>query len=256
MHESLRLATEVQQNLLPQVEPSLPGLDIAGLSSYCDETGGDYYDYLEIAQGPLSSTAVVVGDVSGHGVHAALLMASARAALRLRASLPGRPAEIIADVNRQFTSDVGCSGAFMTLFYLAIDHPCKTIRWVRAGHDPAICYDPVSERFEELGGHGVPLGVDETAAFEESEKKELRLGEIIFIGTDGIWETRAPDGRLFGKKKLYDLIQTFSARSAGEITQEVLKALEAFRHGHKPSDDITMVVIKILQTPLIHLPKH
>jgi sigma-B regulation protein RsbU (phosphoserine phosphatase) len=246
MHESLQLATEVQQNLLPQAAPSLPGLDIAGLSSYCDETGGDYYDYLEIPQDPFSATAVVVGDVSGHGVHAALLMASARAALRLRASLPGGPAEIIADVNRRFTSDVGCSGAFMTLFYLAIDRPCKTIRWVRAGHDPAICYDPVSERFEEFGGQGVPLGVDETAAFEESEKKELRPGEIIFIGTDGIWETTAPDGRLFGKKNLSDLIRTFSGRSAGEITQEVLKALEAFRQGRKPSDDITMVVIKIL----------
>ena len=107
MHESLQLATEVQQNLLPQREPSLPGLDIAGLSLYCDETGGDYYDYLDVAQDPPGAAAVVVADVSGHGVHAALLMASARAALRLRASLPGSLSEIVADVNRQFTEDVG-----------------------------------------------------------------------------------------------------------------------------------------------------
>jgi sigma-B regulation protein RsbU (phosphoserine phosphatase) len=246
MRESLRLATEVQQNLLPQVEPSLPGLDIAGLSLYCDETGGDYYDYLEISKDPLGSAAVVVGDVSGHGAHAALLMASARAALRLRASLPGGPAEIIADVNRQFTADVEDSGAFMTLFYLAIDSTRAKVRWVRAGHDPAMLYDPASGRFEELGGQGFPLGVNADAVFEEREKKTQKPGEIIFIGTDGIWETAGPDGRLFGKEALQDLIRSSSGRSAREITQIILQALETFRMGTKPTDDITMVVIKIL----------
>jgi sigma-B regulation protein RsbU (phosphoserine phosphatase) len=246
MHESLQLATEVQQNLLPKTEPSLPGLDIAGVSHYCDETGGDYYDYLEIPKDPLGAAAVVVGDVSGHGAQAALLMASARAALRLRASLPGGPAEIIADVNRQFTADVNGSGAFMTLFYLAIDSTRAAVRWVRAGHDPAILYDPDSGRFDEFGGQGVPLGIDEDAVFEERERRDLHSGAIIFIGTDGIWETAGPDGRLFGKDALRDLIRTISERSARDITKAVVQALDAFRKGLKPSDDITMVVIKIL----------
>jgi len=246
MHESLRLATEVQQNLLPRIEPSLPGLDIAGLSHYCDETGGDYYDYLEISKDPLGAAAVVVGDVSGHGAHAALLMASARAALRLRASLPGGPAEIIADVNRQFTSDVETSGAFMTLFYLAIDSTRKSVHWVRAGHDPAILYDPESERFDELAGQGFPLGFDEDAVFEERELQHLRPGQIIFIGTDGIWETAGPEGRLFGKEALRDLIRTTCERSARDITKAIVNELEIYRKGLKPSDDITMVVIKIL----------
>jgi sigma-B regulation protein RsbU (phosphoserine phosphatase) len=184
--------------------------------------------------------------VSGHGAHAALLMASARAALRLRASLPGGPAEIIADVNRQFTADVENSGAFMTLFYLAIDSTRAMVRWVRAGHDPAMLYDPASGRFEELGGQGYPLGVNADAVFEEREKKTQKPGGIIFIGTDGIWETAGPDGRLFGKEALRDLIRSSSGRSAREITQTILQALETFRMGAKPSDDITMVVIKIL----------
>jgi sigma-B regulation protein RsbU (phosphoserine phosphatase) len=246
MRESLQLATEVQQNLLPQSEPSLPGLDIAGLSLYCDETGGDYFDYLEVSKDPLGAAAVVVADVSGHGVYAALLMASARAALRLRASLPGGPAEIVADVNRQFTADVGSSGAFMTLFYLAIDSTRQALRWVRAGHDPAILYDPDSESFEELSGRGLPLGVDEDALFEENEKRNLKPGGVIFIGTDGIWETAGPDGRLFGKEALRELIRTIFDRSARDITKAVVQALEAFRQGLKPADDITMVVIKIL----------
>jgi sigma-B regulation protein RsbU (phosphoserine phosphatase) len=246
MHESLRLATEVQQNLLPQAEPSLPGLDIAGLSLYCDETGGDYYDYLEISEDPLGAAAVVVGDVSGHGAQAALLMASARAALRLRASLPGRPAEIIADVNRQFASDVETSGAFMTLFYLAIDSTRKTVQWVRAGHDPAMLYDPDSGDFAELDGQGLPLGFEEDTFFEEKALHHLRSGQIIFIGTDGIWETARPDGRLFGKEALRELIRTTCERSARDITKTIVAALETFRKGLKPADDITMVVIKIL----------
>jgi sigma-B regulation protein RsbU (phosphoserine phosphatase) len=246
MHESLRLATEVQQNLLPQAEPSLPGLDIAGLSLYCDETGGDYYDYLAVCEDPLGAVAVVVGDVSGHGAHAALLMASARAALRLRASLPGRPAQIIADVNRQFTADVESSGAFMTLFYLAIDSTGRKARWVRAGHDPAILYDPVSKSIDELGGQGFALGIRDDAVFEENELTHLRPGQIIFIGTDGIWETAGPEGRWFGKDALCELIRANSERSARDIAKAIIDALETFREGLKPLDDITMVVVKIV----------
>jgi sigma-B regulation protein RsbU (phosphoserine phosphatase) len=246
MRESLQLATEVQQNLLPRQEPSLPGLDIAGTSRYCDETGGDYYDFLGVGRGHTGPAAVVVGDVSGHGAHAALLMASARAALRLRASLPGSPAEIVADLNRQFTEDVGDTGAFMTLFYLSVDGARKTIRWVRAGHDPAIYYEPESGRFEELGGHGAPLGVTDDVMFEEREKTRLKTGGVIFIGTDGIWETTRSDGRLFGKEALLEIIRTHCHHSAHDIIQAVIGALEAYRQGLRPSDDITMVVVKMV----------
>jgi sigma-B regulation protein RsbU (phosphoserine phosphatase) len=173
-------------------------------------------------------------------------MASARAAVRLRASLPGRPAEIVADVNRQFTEDVGDTGAFMTLFYLAIDGARKEARWVRAGHDPAVYYKPGSGRFEELGGHGAPLGVDEAAVFEEREKTGLETGGVIFIGTDGIWETAGPEGRLFGKEALLQLIRTHCHLSARDIVQAVIQALEAYRQGLKPSDDVTMVVVKVI----------
>jgi len=246
MRESLQLATEVQQNLLPRAEPALPGLDIAGNSLYCDETGGDYYDFLEIAQDRTGAAAVVVADVSGHGVQAALLMASARAALRLRVSLPGSLAEIVADVNRQFTEDVGDSGAFMTLFCLSVDGRRKTARWVRAGHDPAIYFDPESDRFEELSGRGAPLGMEKGLVFEEQRRGDLKAGGVVFIGTDGIWEATDPQGEMFGKQRLHEIIRTRSAASAREIIQAVTQALETYRQGVKPEDDITMVVVKIL----------
>jgi phosphoserine phosphatase RsbU/P len=164
----------------------------------------------------------------------------------MRASLPGGPAEIIADVNRQFAADVEASGAFMTLFYLAIDSTRRAVRWVQAGHDPAILYDPGSGRFEELGGREFPLGVKEDTVFKEREKRDLQPGGIIFIGTDGIWETAGPDGRLFGKERLRDLIRATCEHNARHVTKAIVEALESFRQGLKPSDDITMVVIKIL----------
>jgi sigma-B regulation protein RsbU (phosphoserine phosphatase) len=246
MRESLQLATEVQQNLLPRGEPTLPGLDIAGTSLYCDETGGDYYDFLEIVQDRTGAAAVVVADVSGHGVQAALLMASARAALRLRVSLPGGLPEIVADVNRQFTEDVGDSGAFMTLFFLSVDGRRKTARWVRAGHDPAIYYEPESKRFQEFAGRGAPLGMEKGVVFEEQRHADLKSGGIIFIGTDGIWEAAGPEGKMFGKQRLREILRNRHAGSAREIIQAVTQALETFRQGVKPADDITMVVVKIL----------
>jgi phosphoserine phosphatase RsbU/P len=246
MHESLQLATEVQQNLLPKVMPAIPGVDVAALSIYCDETGGDYYDFITDPNDPSGSATIVVADVSGHGAHAALLMASARAGLRLRASLPGSAADIVADVNRLFAEDVGDTGAFMTMFYLTVDGPGKSIRWVRAGHDPAVLFDPRSGRFEELGGRGAPLGIDPEMFFQERVRTDLHPGVIIFIGTDGIWESMAPDGKLFGKAALYDLIRVNSRRSAKEIVHAVVAALESHRQGLKPADDITMAAIKLV----------
>ena len=245
MHESLQLATEVQQNLLPKVMPAWPGVDVSALSIYCDETGGDYFDFIADPNDPSGSGTVVVADVSGHGAHAALLMASARAGLRLRASLPGTAADIVSDVNRLFSEDVGDTGSFMTMFYLTVDGPGKSMRWVRAGHDPGILYDPRSGRVEELGGRGAPLGLDPETLFQERYRTDLPPGAIIFIGTDGIWESMAPDGALFGKAALYDLIRANSRRSPREIVAAVVAALEAHRQGAKPADDITMAVVKL-----------
>jgi phosphoserine phosphatase RsbU/P len=246
LQESLRLATEVQQNLLPEKDPSVPGFDISGISLYCDETGGDYYDFLKIHEDRPGRAGIVVGDVSGHGIHSALLMASARASLRQRVSLPGSLSEIIADVNRQFCLDVRESGAFMTLFYLAVDSTRRSLRWVQAGHDPAIFFDPDTGTFEELSGKGSSLGFDEDLVFEEKEKKGLQRGQIVFIGTDGIWETIDAQGRMFGKERLHDLIRRHHGLSARQMVQTVIGALQEFRQELKPADDITLVVVKIV----------
>ena len=136
--QSLDLAREVQQNLLPHKNPQQKRLDIAGRSIYCDETGGDYYDFISRDSGENGPLAIAIGDVSGHGISSALLMATVRSSLRQRLSQPGDADGIISDVNRQLAQDVEDSGQFMTLFYLMIDPTKKQLQWVRAGHDPAI----------------------------------------------------------------------------------------------------------------------
>ncbi len=243
--KALVLAGEVQKSLLPHDKPHVQGFDIAGRNISCDEIGGDYYDFFwrrESKRGPFS---VVVGDISGHGVDSALLMTAARAFLRMRASQPGTIAEVITAMNHHLAQDVLETGRFMTLFYLTLDPEQKGLSWVRAGHDPALFYDPVTDVFEELKGSGIALGVADSYAYGENRKDGLTSGQIITIGTDGIWEALNRQGEMFGKTRLRDIIRRKAGASAGDILDAVYEELNQFTLGQKAEDDITLVVIKI-----------
>jgi sigma-B regulation protein RsbU (phosphoserine phosphatase) len=246
MRQSLELAKEVQQNLLPRVDPTIAGLDIAGHSIYCERTGGDYYDYLDMGDPEQGRIGIVVGDVSGHGISAALLMASARSSLRQRALSSGNIAQIVSDVNRQLTLDVVESGRFMTLFCSQIDIHNRSIRWVRAGHEPAIFYDGATNTFEELKGPGMALGVDEGWQYEENQKTGLTRGQVIVFGTDGIWEAHNSRGEIYGKESLFEIIRQHAANSAKEIAAAIIDSLNRFRQEVIPEDDVTLVVVKVV----------
>ncbi len=151
--------------------PEIEGLDIAGTSIYCEETGGDYYDYLMTGENGQKKICVVVGDVADHGIPSALLMTTARAFLRQRTSRSGELDQVVSDVNRQLTRDVEDSGRFMTLFICEIDRSNQIIHWVNAGHDPAMIYDREGGKFEELTGNALPLGVSEMTAYQKFDKK-------------------------------------------------------------------------------------
>jgi sigma-B regulation protein RsbU (phosphoserine phosphatase) len=245
IRQSLSLAREVQQNLLPHKSPKIERLDIAGKSVYCDETGGDYYDYIYSDRDENRRIGVAIGDVAGHGISSALLMATVRSSLRQRSSLPGSVASIISDVNHQLVQDVEDSGQFMTLFYLNIDPKKMQAQWVRAGHDPAIFYDPVADSFAELGGAGIALGVDEEWNYSEYTKTALNKGQIIFLSTDGIWEAFNQKGEMFGKERIYGIIRKNSSLRAKEIINMMIESLKSFQQGAQIEDDITLVVIKI-----------
>ena len=243
--KALTLAGEVQKSLLPQDNPVVPGLDIAGKNVSCDEIGGDYFDFLwrrDTKKGPFS---VVVGDISGHGVDSALLMTTARAFLRMRASQPGTISEIITAMNRHLTQDVLESGRFMTLFYLTIDPAKGSVDWVRAGHDPALIYDPGRDEFTELKGSGVALGVNQDFDFQENSRGGLANGQVIAVGTDGIWEAVNSQGEMFGKERFRNIIKKNAPAGSSNIVNAVFNELNQFTRGRKSEDDITLVIIKV-----------
>jgi sigma-B regulation protein RsbU (phosphoserine phosphatase) len=167
--------------------------------------------------------------------------------MRQRSSLSGSMAEVVSDVNRQLTRDVEDTGRFMTLFYLMIDMAARNMSWVRAGHDPAIWYDPLSNQFEELHGDGMALGVDESHQFVQYQKTGLKKGQILLMSTDGLWETHNPYGSMFGKNRICELIRQKHDSGAREILDTIVLELEKFRRGLEPEDDITLVVIKVAE---------
>lgn len=254
MKEALSVAMEVQQSLLPQQAPHVPGLDVAGRSLYCDETGGDYYDFLELAQLGPHTLGIAVGDVSGHGIAAALLMATARALLRSRADEPGSLGELLSHMNRHLTAGTPV-GKFMTLCYLLLDAEQRTVRWANAGHDPPIVYRPSDDGFEEWDGGGLPLGIEAGWEYEELGPHALVAGVVIVVGTDGIWEAQNDRNEMFGRERLREIVRANAGRSAAEIGAAITTAIDAFRAGHPQDDDITLVVVKVLPSASHDVPQ-
>ena len=243
--KALALAGEVQKSLLPQSKPRIQGLDVAGKNISCEEIGGDYFDFLGRSDYPNAPFSIVVGDITGHGVDAALLMTSARAFLRMRASQSGNISDIITEMNRHLALDVLDTGRFMTLFYMAVDPEMARLQWVRAGHDPAILYDPRQNTFEELTGSGIALGVNENFRYEQNLKTGIAEGQVIAVGTDGIWEASNKNGEMFGKKRFRNVISQNANKEASHILDAVYDELDHFTRGLKSEDDITLVIAKV-----------
>lgn len=242
---ALNVAQEVQQSLLPHYPPRKKRFDIAGSSLYCDETGGDYYDYIELPYLDSDVYAIVVGDVSGHGISSALLMASVRAYLRSRAAQAGSAAEIITDVNRLVSADTMETSQFMTLFFLVIEVHTGQLTWVRAGHDPVIVYSPDSDHFGELGGEGLALGVNEDWQYKDYTAI-AKPGQILILTTDGALETHNKKGEMFGKDRFKEVIRQKAGLGAEGIRMAIIEAVTTFRGEAPQEDDITLVVSKFL----------
>lgn len=246
--KALGLAHQVQQNLLPERTLTFGNLAVAGTSLYCDETGGDYFDFLQFPALGDGRLGISVGDVVGHGVASALLMATVRALLRSRAAQGGAPGRIVADVNRLLCMDTAAAGNFMTLFFALLDPAAGEIRWVRAGHEPALLYDAGNDTFMDLRGEGMALGVDDTQEYACQTYTVWNDRHLLLFGTDGIWETENSGGERFGKKRLRRLLRAHWERTPEDIVRAVTNAVEAFRRDAVQQDDITLVVVKFRPT--------
>jgi len=242
LRRDLEIAEEVQKLLLPRSKPSLPGYDLSGGITFCDQTGGDYFDFIEVESDEGKALGVVLGDVSGHGVASALLMATARGQLNALSQLPLRPEQRINAINTFLSRDMDGTGRFLTLFYLRLKENDPTVCWVRAGHDPAIRYTSETDAFSELNGDGLALGVLEDFDFQSYETT-LTPNEVLVMATDGVWEARGVSGEMFGKQRMLAIVKESAHKSAEDIRVAIMTAVDEYQ-ANGQEDDIAVVVIK------------
>lgn len=244
MQRSLELARAIQQNLLPRTAPELEGFELAGRCRYCDETGGDYYDFIEEI-GP-GKVGIALGDVTGHGIGAALLMAAARSVLRSNAATHNTDiVGLFGVLNRHFESDTDYD-KFITLFYGVLDGEEKSLIWASGGHEPALWYHSRTGEIEELPNTGMVIGIVEDAAFEQGGPVVLETGDIVVVGTDGIWEAQNESGEAFGKERFCAIVTENSSLTADQICRKVIDNVAAHCDQAPQMDDVTLVVIKVL----------
>jgi phosphoserine phosphatase RsbU/P len=244
MKHALELARAVQQSLLPKQTPRMSGFDIAGQCLFCDETGGDCYDFIDLSDTPTDKCGILLGDVSGHGISAAMLMASIRGYLQAETKHHGdNLVSLLAHLNQQIINDTE-DERFATLFYGVLDNASRSLTWSSAGHDPALWYQAQNMHIEELPNTGMLLGVLEDANIGQADPIIMAINDVLVIGTDGIWEARNDRNELYGKQRLHQIIRDHAHCSAEAISTYILDSVTDFI-GHAPrTDDITMVVVK------------
>ncbi len=240
-HEQLRAAREIQQRLFPAAAPRLPGLEIAGASFPAEATGGDYFDYIPMADG---GVGVVVADVTGHGFGPALVMASARAYLRALAQTRTDVADILRLANRVLSADVG-NDRFITMLLARLHPLSRTLVYANAGHPAGYVLDALGLVKHQLGSTAIPLGVLPDCDFPAGESVRLVSGDLVVLLTDGVVEARSPDNTPFGTQRVFDLVRLYRADPPQQIVANIYHAVRAFSHNLPQVDDITAVVIKV-----------
>jgi sigma-B regulation protein RsbU (phosphoserine phosphatase) len=194
---------------------------------------------------PETTVAIAVGDVVGHGVAAAMLMATARGTLRSRCQSPGTLAEMLTHLNNQLVDDTG-GDRFMTMMLMTLDAQRREVRWATAGHDLPIVYDTADDRFIKLSGSGMSLGLQKENEYQEHLFTDVKSGQTYMALTDGLFEAFNRDGEMFGKGRVRDLIRDSAHMSADETAKRINRELARFLGGKRPGDDLTFVIVKVL----------
>ncbi|MEA3465410.1 MAG: SpoIIE family protein phosphatase [Thermodesulfobacteriota bacterium] len=243
-HEKeLRIAESIQLGLLPDKMPQLPGVDIAAICVPAKQVGGDYYDF--IVQPP--NLDIVIADVSGHNIGAALLMAEARTFIQARAQqLPSSQA-ILDVLNRFMHDDLTKAELFITMFYLQYNSDKQQISYANAGHNHPLILRKGSKTFEELDTEGLILGIINDVTFEQRHCP-LNTGDLLMLYTDGIIEAENNLEEMFGMEQLKSAILENADLSAQEIIDNTMSLARMFQGRRHFNDDVTIVVLKIDNT--------
>ena len=235
-----QVASEIQQRFLPSKAPQVTGYELQGISFPCYEIGGDYYDFIERENGSL---IVALGDVSGKGTAAALLMSSLHAAVHAQADANDSIVKTIVAVNRYLVESIP-PNRFVTLFYAELDPKNGALAFLNAGHNPPLIVH-AGGTMEQLASGGLPLGILADADFREGRTK-LYPGDVLVIYSDGVSEAVNPNGEEFGATRLYEVVARNLDTSASGIRDRIESALTKFCQGTPAADDITLVIVKRL----------
>lgn len=234
------LAREVQQRFY-NVAASVPGFDIAAAAYPADETGGDCLDLISLPDGCLG---IVVGDVSGHGIGSALVMAETRAYLRSFMKSASDVGEILTQVNRELVEDLE-GGRSVTLLLARIDPHTRSLVYASAGHVPGFLLDSSGELASVMEATGPPLGFFGDYKFPSSDVIPLDPGKIVLLLTDGMTESTAPDNLEFGAKRAIEYVRSHQHEPARQIAEGLYQATRAFAAHQPQRDDITLAVLKV-----------
>lgn len=238
LEHELQLASEIQQRFQPTESPHVAGYELQGISFPCYEIGGDYYDFIARADGRM---LIALGDVSGKGTAAALLMSSLHAAVHAQASSRSSLVETISAVNNYLAENIP-SNRFVTLFYAELDPLTGALAFINAGHNPPLIVHSAGT-VENLSSGGLPLGIMPDTPYREGHT-QLQPGDVLVIYSDGVSEAVNPQGEEFGAQRLHQVVGLNIERSAAGIRDRIESALTKFAQGTPAADDITLVIVK------------
>jgi serine phosphatase RsbU (regulator of sigma subunit) len=238
----IKAAQGIQRALLPERSSRAAGpVVLAGMNELCEDASGDYYDFVDLRSGRLG---VAIGDVSGHGLGAAMVMAEARALLRAFA-LAVTDLPRLLDLINDFLSKDMTAGRFMTLFCAAIDPDTCEVSWASAGHNPVLRFEAATRTVQELHATGRVLGVFPDAGYEAGAPFRLAPGDALLLYTDGATEALGKDGELFGESRLRAVLEESAGKGAEGLLAATKAALVAWTDGKPPRDDLTLVAVTV-----------
>jgi PAS domain S-box-containing protein len=237
----MRYASEVQRRLYPRAPPTVTGLDVAAATFPAAATCGDYYDYLPLSNG---SFGVVIGDVSGHGLGPALIMAETRAYLRFLSASGLAPGEVVTKINEVLYEDLD-ENRYVALILAHFDSSSRRLCYVNAGHTAAYHLNGAGAVKAVMESCGPPLGVLPGIAFPPIDNPPLEDGDVVVFLTDGITEAENTSGDYFGTDAALDVVRAHLHESAQDIVQRLRQATHDFAQGAAQQDDITVLVCKV-----------
>ena len=238
LERELALASEIQQRFQPTAPPHVDGYELQGISFPCYEIGGDYYDFIEREDGRL---VIALGDVSGKGTAAALLMSSLHAAIHAQSASHDSLVDTISAVNRYLADNIPAN-RFVTLFYAELDPESGALSFLNAGHNPPLIVHAAGT-VEQLASGGLPLGIKPDVEYREG-RTQLQKGDVLVIYSDGVTEAQSPAGEEFGATRLYEVVSRNINASAAGIRDRIESSLTKFAQGTSAADDITLVIVK------------